>query len=367
MMNVKGQFITPLQFILGIHSTQTAAGILLLPSVIAGSVGTDGWITIILGWICTNIIGIFIILTMLKNPAMDFPGILIHYFGKWIGNLLLALYSIHFILVGFLALLRAIDVVKVWILPQTPSYQIVFLLLIPFYILGKDNIISVCKYNEIIFFLTLFLPVILIFSLKTGFHPIHLLPILKEGWIPIFKGLKDTLYSYSGLEISYILYPFLQKKEKALKGILIANTLTMLLILYVTLLCFLHFSPKGMQTIIWPGFSLLKGIQFSFLERFEILYVAYYSLMFSTTIIPYFFCATYTITHISTSIKTRFSNVCLIIFMTLIFIFVKFGVDELIKVYSFINITTFAFFIILPTLFLICSYSFPKKNGWKNS
>ncbi|NUC18742.1 GerAB/ArcD/ProY family transporter [Bacillus mycoides] len=55
-----------------------------------------------------------------------------------------------------------------------------------------------------------------------------------------------------------------KEKEKAISGILIANTLSMLLLIYVTILCFTHMSPKGMETVIWPVFSLLKVVHFSF-------------------------------------------------------------------------------------------------------
>lgn len=362
-MTIKIEHITPLQYILCIHTTQTAAGVLTLPNIIAGTAGTDGWISIILGWLCTNVVGILIITTMKQNPNMNFLAILIQYFGKWLGIFLLLSYSIYFALTGFFSLLRCIDIVIVWILPHTPAYQIAFLLLIPFYILAKESIYAVCRYTEMIFFLTMFLPIILLFSLQTGFHPIHVLPVIKEGWGPIFKGLLDTIYPYSGLEITYVLYPYLHKKEKAIPGILIANTLTMCMLLYVTLLCFLHISPKGMKTIIWPVFSLLKGIHFSFLERFEILYVAYYLLMFSTTIIPYLFSATYTITLILPKIKRDYMIICLIFVLIMICFFLKFSVNDLLHVYNLIDNIDFIFFIGFPLFLCVYTYIFKCVRG----
>lgn len=366
MMNSKREYITPIQFILCIHAIQTAGGILVLPSIIAKTAGTDGWISIILGWICTNLVGILIILTMKKNPNMKISSILIRYFGKCLGTFLLFSYCIYFILAGFVSLLRCIDIVIVWILPNTPPYQIALLLLVPFYILAKDSIFAVCRYNEIIFFLTLFLPVVLIFSLKTGFYPIHLLPIIKEGWLPIFRGLKETLYPYSGLEIAYILYPFLQKKEKAFSGILIANTLSMLLLIYVTILCFIHISPKGIKIIIWPVFSLLKVIHFSFLERLEILYVAYYLLMFSTTIISCLFSATYIVALVLPKIKTNYIIGCLIFMLIMVFSIIKFNVNDLLKIYAFMNPISFIFFIAIPIFLFGYTYIFKVATRGKS-
>ncbi|MGR5978145.1 GerAB/ArcD/ProY family transporter [Bacillus cereus] len=55
---------------------------------LATNAGTDGWISIILGWIVTSIIGVFIILMLQKNPNKNFSQILKTYFGKWIGTIL---------------------------------------------------------------------------------------------------------------------------------------------------------------------------------------------------------------------------------------------------------------------------------------
>lgn len=365
MMNSRNEYITTLQYIICIHTTQTAAGMLTFPNIIAETAGTDGWISIIIGYLLTNIVGFFIIATMKKNPNMKFVNIIIQYFGQYLGTFLLFMYCIYFILAGFLALLRCVDIIIVWILPNAPAYQIALLLLIPFYILAKDSIFAICRYNELIFFMTLFLPVILIFSLRESFHPIHLLPVIKEGWGPIFKGVKDTIYPYSGLEITYILYPFLRNKEKAYSGLLIANTLSMFLLMYVTILCFINISPKGMQIIIWPVLSLLKSIHFSFLERLEILYIAYYLLIFSTTIVPYLFSATSIVAFTSKKLKSNYINIFLIFVLIAAFFFIKFNVNTLLSIYNLINEFGLIFIIIIPTLLFFYTYIFKFVTGRK--
>ncbi|HHT7174346.1 TPA: GerAB/ArcD/ProY family transporter [Bacillus cereus] len=79
------------------------------------------------------------------------------------------------------------------------------------------------------------------------------------------------------------------KKHNAIKGILIANTGTMFFYQYATILSYIYFSPEGIKEVIWPVFHLLKGVRFSFIERLEIIYIAYYLIVFSTTIYPYLF------------------------------------------------------------------------------
>ncbi|HDR7362068.1 TPA: GerAB/ArcD/ProY family transporter, partial [Bacillus toyonensis] len=55
MGNLKFQNITLFEFIVFIHSLQLASGMLIMPSPLATTAGTDAWISIILGWITTSI------------------------------------------------------------------------------------------------------------------------------------------------------------------------------------------------------------------------------------------------------------------------------------------------------------------------
>ena len=67
MGNLKFKNITLFEFIIFIHSLQLASGMLIMPSPLATTAGTDGWISIILGWMVTSIIGVFIILMLQKS------------------------------------------------------------------------------------------------------------------------------------------------------------------------------------------------------------------------------------------------------------------------------------------------------------
>ncbi|PGY07591.1 spore gernimation protein XA, partial [Bacillus cereus] len=227
MGNLKFQNITLFEFIVFIHSLQLASGMLIMPSPLATTAGTDGWISIILGWITTSIIGVFIILMLQKNPNKNFSQILKTYFGKWLGTILFLLYAFYLFFAGFNTLLKATDIVKVWIFPSTPAYQITILLLLPFIILVLSGLRALISYSMLVFFFTTWMPLFLLFSLKSMYAPLHLLPIFKDGLYPIVKATKETITPYAGLEIAYYIYPFLQKKQQAIKGILIANTGTM--------------------------------------------------------------------------------------------------------------------------------------------
>ncbi|PEC71932.1 spore gernimation protein XA, partial [Bacillus thuringiensis] len=315
MGNLKFQNITLFEFIVFIHSLQLASGMLIMPSPLATTAGTDGWISIILGWITTSIIGVFIILMLQKNPNKNFSQILKAYFGKWLGTIFFLLYAFYLFFAGFNTLLKATDIVKVWIFPSTPAYQITILLLLPFIILALSGLRALTSYSMLVFFFTTWMPLFLLFSLKSMYAPLHLLPIFKDGLYPIVKATKETITPYAGLEIAYYIYPFLQKKQQAIKGLLIANTGTMFFYLYVTILSYIYFSPEGIKDVIWPVFHLLKGVRFSFIERLEIIYIAYYLIVFSTTIYPYLF---FSFESVAISLQKNARNWALLAFMLFI-------------------------------------------------
>ncbi|WP_459501359.1 GerAB/ArcD/ProY family transporter [Bacillus sp. C1] len=341
------------EYIVFVHSLQVASGVLTMPSQTANIAGTDGWISVVLGWIITSIIGVMIVWVLQKNPNMNFFQILTYYFGKWLGTILIMLYAFYLFFAGFNTLLKAIDIVKVWIFPSTPSYQIVILLLLPFYILARNGVEAITRYSIVVFFFTAWMPICLMFALKHNFYPINLLPVLKDGIWPILKAVKDTITPYSGLEIAYFIYPLLQKKEKAMIGIVLANTGTMFLYLYVTIICYVYFTPEGIKELIWPLFLLLKGIRFAFLERLEIIYIAYYLIVFTTTVYPYFFFSIGSITEVFKSFSYNWVVRSFIFGVIGIFVFLNPNLNKLLTIYSFMDMLNVIFFVTLPVVFFL--------------
>ncbi len=104
-----------------------------------------------------------------------------------------------------------------WIFPSTPAYQITILLLLPFIILALSGLRALTSYSMLVFFFTTWMPLFLLFSLKTNYNPLHLLPIFKEGLYPIVKATKETITPYAELRNCILYIPILTKKTKSHK------------------------------------------------------------------------------------------------------------------------------------------------------
>ncbi|MEH7224476.1 endospore germination permease [Bacillus sp. JJ1566] len=294
MINVKGKQITLLQFILLIHGVQIGVGVLTLPRDLAEKAGTDGWIGIIIGWFFATATSLVIIQIMKKHPNGTILDLLTYYFGKWVGKVGGVILALYF---GFLALYSFISeamFIQAWVLPRISISLLMILLSIPTYLLVRNNVQILGRYSVVVFFMTLWTIFLYMFSLKDA-QFLNLLPLLKEGWHPIMKTVKLSITTYVGFEIAFYLYPFLQKKETASIGVVIANTITMFAYLIITLVAFVVFSPDEITKFNEPTITLLKVIELTFIERLEIVLFAFYIFVMSTKVLPLMFVSVFSI------------------------------------------------------------------------
>ncbi|GED13101.1 GerAB/ArcD/ProY family transporter [Aneurinibacillus migulanus] len=291
MNKSKKREITLLQYILGINTAQVGTNILRLPADLAGVASTDGWIAIIGGWIITLIASLCMVGVMAKHPGATIYDVLTRYLGKWVGRTWILVWMASALFIAVVICYRVVILIKVFILSNTPHFLLALIFLIPVCMVLWGGIRILARYSQFIFFFTLGLPILLLIPLKDA-EWIYMLPVLKEGWLPILHAVPLTIVSFVGFEIAWILYPYLKNKQAAAKGIIIANSITLLVYLQITLSCFLYFSPDELPEFLWPTLALVKPIQFPFLERFEIIFVSFYMFTLSAVILPFLFIVT---------------------------------------------------------------------------
>lgn len=284
--------ITNKQFIFFIYKTQIGFGILSMPRTLGEEAGTDAWISILLGYAIAIGTSCLIIRIMSKHPEDTLYDLLPRYFGKWIGNGLSLIWIFYCAQAAILAILSAVFIEQMWVVPNASSLLLAALFMIPIYTVTRNGVRVLGRYAELIYFFTVWMYPLLLFSLKES-HWLNLLPIVKDGWMPILSAVKLTVLPFLGFEMAFILYPFLQNKKAAYKGIIIANSLSMAVYVMIELLAAIFFSPTEVKQYFWPTLVLLKRIELPFVERFEIVFLAAYFLVMSMTIIPYLFAAVF--------------------------------------------------------------------------
>lgn len=282
--------ISLFQYILTISGVQVGFGVLTLPREVAQGANTDGWMSIIIGCAITTLVSLCIVKIMEKHPGYHLLDVLTCYLGKWLGRVGMIFWVLYAVLAAVSLIFSLLYVIHIWILPRSPMFLIMMLLSIPMVMLACKGVLVISRYAVFTVFFTLWMPLLLFIPLKDG-HWIYLLPLLKEGWIPVLNTVKSTIIAFLGFEFAFVLYPYLNNKSSAKKGIVIANLITLFIYLQVTFVSFVYFSPDGITKFLWPTLSLVTPFHFSFLERFEIIFLSFYLFIIFDSCIPYIFTA----------------------------------------------------------------------------
>ncbi|MGB7999315.1 MAG: endospore germination permease [Anaerobacillus sp.] len=344
--------ITLLQFVMLMYGTQSGVGILTLPRDLAKTADTSGWISLFLGWGLAVLASVIIIKLMEKYPEDTLVQLLRRFFGKWIGGGLTILFIGYVALGSFLITVTAIYIISTWILPQTPTYYLLLLFSIPGFYLGRSGIRLIARYSVVVFILTSWMAILFVYPIVNG-EVVNLLPILKEGWKPIFQAVPNTTFSFLGIELLFVVYPFLEDKKKAIRGVIMANSLSLLSYLIVTFSSFIYFGPYEILEYIWPTLNLVKPIEFPFLERFEIIFLSLYLFVLSTTGIPFYFMTSFSIAQLIGKKDHQKVLAGLFVLFFAIFLFFTLSIDNLSRLGSIFNKVGVSIAFISPFILLV--------------
>jgi spore germination protein (amino acid permease) len=272
-----------------IPSTQIGVGMLGFQNRVAKSAGYDAWISMLLVGIITHIV-MFLMYKMLKGEGTDLVAIHQQVFGKWLGgvfNLLFAAYACF----ALLTVTRSyIELVQVWMFPDLSTFLFtLFFFGLVFYIInGGFRVIAGISFFSIV--LPFFLVFVFLFVLPFSDFG-NLLPVLDHSAKEILQATKDLMVPVYGYEMILVFYPFIKQGQSSQKWAHFGLLFTTLIYVYIMVLSFAFFSEEQLRETIWPTLSILKMIEFPFLERFEYIGVISWHLIILPNVCIYLWCA----------------------------------------------------------------------------
>lgn len=274
--------ITSYQFILIIYGTQVGIDVLSIPRELAEKAGSSGWIALVIGGSLSTLLSCIYVKLREKSPNTNIPDYFQYYLGAFLGRIISFILVIYLMFLGYWTLIRACLYIRSYILEEVSMVILLILLFIPTYQLVTGGIHLIAKYMEAIF------PIILLFFVSQlgvleRAHYEYLLPIIKEGWMPIVKTVHTSFFPYHGFGMIIAVYPYLKEKEKAMKGVIIANALSTGVYLFATLICFVFYSPNEIQRVFLPVLEMLSVIEFQFVERVDFIIFCLYLIVVSKT------------------------------------------------------------------------------------
>ena len=267
-------------------------GIFSCPKEVIDKVGSDAWIVTLIGGVVVLLLLYLIYMVMRKNNFEDLTNILQNNFGKSLGGVFAIIFAIYSIFIVSLGMREFVEVIKLYLLRQTPTEFILMITILTGTYLVRGEISDLVKFNEISFWV-MFIPAFAVFSLTViNADFTNLLPILNNKPSDYFRASRYILFCFGGIEIAYLILPYVKNKENS-RGVLRKSIMFVTIFyLIVMILILAVFSKAQSRILLWPTISMIKSLDIpgAFIERWEGIVMAFWILFYFTTFVnTYFF------------------------------------------------------------------------------
>ena len=321
-------------------------GILTLPRDLAEIVGTDGWISLLIGGGLAMLIALANTYIIKCFPNKGLFQILEETLGKpiaWIVSLFLCL-----TLLGNIAfIVRIYEIVtKTLLLPRTPKAVLIIMMLLVVVYAVRVGIEPLGRISNIIFPISVILVVILFGLTLSQAEVSNLRPFLQSSPKDIFKTLNIVIYSLLGFELVLIFGVHINQPQKATLIAPITVGVVLLLYLLLNTLVLANFGEKQIIRLIWPTFNVFKTVEFpgAFIENVEIAAMAIWIFNIFTSLAPLYLGTTILISDI---VGAKEQNYFALPLLPLVYTASRFG-ESIADVYKFFGI--FANYTIYPVI-----------------
>lgn len=274
-----------------IVSTIIGIGILGLPNQLANVMGKDGWIPIVLSGL--------LIIPMLKiinqifkeNPGKDFFEIGYETLGTFLFTICLLIYLAHYIIVcAYISRLLG-ELIKGFLLANTPVNLIIFLFILSISYIAVAEIDVIARIAYITYPLVIGFAVLLVLFAIPGADLTNILPVFQSDLSRLPEGMRAAVFSFSGFEILFFAIPFAEDNKRVMRTSIsgIAIVTALYLILFITTLT--QFSIQQIKSDPFPLLMIAKLIDLPgyFLQNLDGLVMSIWVIIIFSTMAPYFF------------------------------------------------------------------------------
>ncbi|MCR1973283.1 spore germination protein [Clostridium sporogenes] len=304
MKNNRDNELTEMQFTLILIGAMLGVGILSLPNDVIKIAKQDGWISVLLGAIYPLYI-VFIANYLGKNyPKENMLTLSKRFFGKILGTILNLIFILYFVLITAKVASDISNVLHIYMVQFLSNWTILIVMycIIAFAVYGGTE--TVGSLNEIIFFSTIIIFFIPLIAIKNA-NILNIKPVLDSGMLNILKAVKETVFSYSQIEMILILYPFLQNNKKIKKCGLISIAFITIVYCLFTIINILYLGIETSLKFTWPIVNVTESIMIPVINSFRYIFMSLWSLTMFKTICNGYFVTVYELSKISKKIDRK--------------------------------------------------------------
>ncbi|MBU3143167.1 GerAB/ArcD/ProY family transporter [Clostridium sp. CF012] len=345
-------------------------GIFSCPRNVIDKVGSDAWIVILTSGIVIFLLLYLIYMVMEKNDFEDLTNILQNNFGESLGGIFAIIFAIYSIFIVSLGMREFVEVIKQFLLNQTPSEFILITIILTGSYLVRGEISDLVKFNEISFWI-MFLPTLAVFiliAINADFT--NLLPVLNNKPDHYLSASRYALLCFGGFEIAYLILPYVKNKKNASRVLRKSITFVTIFYVIVIILVLAVFSKAQSRILLWPTISMIRSLYIpgTFIERWEGIVMALWILFYFTTFINTYFFSSEIIKNV---FKLKDIKISSLLIMPIIYVVALYP-ENIAEIYTLqfkttpVLLTAIFVFVILPILILLMG-KVKGKGRWKST
>lgn len=268
----ENKMVSPYLLFFLMHSTQTGVAVLTFQTKIIKGAGHNAWLSVLVLGLMMHVIFLMMLSILKHSSAGDILSFHKEVFGKYFGGALNILMAAYFSIASLFTLHTYIDLLQVWVFGDIASWEfsLLFSVVIFNIVAGGFRIVTATAYWGVI------IPSLMLLSIFYSLNYIetsYLQPFFKYGVKEHFASAKEAVPLFQGFETVLVFFPFIKNREKAHKWGHSALLCTTFIYTIIAILTFMFFSKEKLEHLTWPTLTMIKIIEFPFLERFEFIFI----------------------------------------------------------------------------------------------
>ncbi|NFA60182.1 spore gernimation protein [Clostridium botulinum] len=276
--------LTTNQAIAIIVGTMIGIGILSLPANLTKIAENDGWIGVVIGSLYPFYILLCAVLIFKDKSYYNINIVEIskNYFGKVLGNIFSFVFTFQYFIYIIIATADISNLLRVHLVAFLEQYKLsIPILLISVYAASK-GIKSLGRINQIIFYLAIPLILITFIAIKKG-DILNIKPILGTPFSYILKASRETVYSFLGIEVIFLIVPLMKDKNKIKSSFFKSTLIVVIVYIWLSFISIYYMGPDVTKNLYWPTLSLAQTIYIPGISNFELVFMfLWISIVFQT-------------------------------------------------------------------------------------
>lgn len=282
--------LSPLHVAILVYMSQAGIVMFTLPSQLANYFGTNGWL-FLLPCMVISTFNIFLISLVFRlGQGRSVFSIMEQTLTKVIVYPVYLLLTSVWLIFGCMIGKKYVLIWQMIAFPTTNPMVFKLAIDVLLFLLLVKGIYTISRAATLFFWMAVWM-ILLLFWFFPSFSWVRLTPFIFQGGHEQIRGALDIYTAYLGYELSILLFPYIEKNKRSIRGIYAGNIFLSLNYIFLCLVCFGFFSLAQLKKLSYPMLDLLAYIQLPFIERLENLLYGIFLFLILITVAMYWWAA----------------------------------------------------------------------------